>query len=517
MAVPILYAEQCAGALCAVDLKPREWSEAELAALDDVAALASAELERRGAALERDHALAALHDSEEHIRLSFDAAAIGMVMVSLSPPSAGRIVRVNDAFCEFLGRSEASLIGMHIAELTHADDVEISMRALDALVSGEKSAVRHMEKRYLHAAGHSVWGALTTSAITPADGSRPYVISLVEDITERKQAEMDMPAIASVLRRILSGEDARETIVEAAVDIAGASSAHLAERAGPDRLRVTASAGLNLIGVDVMLGAPSATARTYLSGEAMFIADPQEDPLVSRELLELSHARSIMWQPIFSHDDVIGVLCVCWGERVENVCARAARAVALLTDETAVALAHHDALERLAAQATTDGLTGLPNRRAWDARLAHDLAAARRRQHPLTLALLDMDRFKHYNDTRGHAAGDTLLREFAADARALLREGDTLARWGGEEFAILLPDCPSQGFAESILERIRAAVPDGQSCSVGFASWDGSESAEHLIARADRALYRAKACGRDRLDFSEARADAAAWSQPKAS
>ena len=128
-----------------------------------------------------------------------------------------------------------------------------------------------------------------------------------------------------------------------------------------------------------------------------------------------------------------------------------------------------------------------------------------------------MDRFKHYNDTRGHAAGDTLLREFAADARKLLREGDTLARWGGEEFAILLPDCPSHGFAESILERIRSAVPDGQSCSVGFASWDGSESAEHVIARADRALYRAKACGRDRLDFSEARTDAPAWSQPKAS
>ena len=90
VAVPIFYAEQCAGALCAVDLKPREWSEAELAALDDVAALASAELERRGAALERDHALAALQASEEHIRLSFDAAAIGMVMVSLAPPSAGR-------------------------------------------------------------------------------------------------------------------------------------------------------------------------------------------------------------------------------------------------------------------------------------------------------------------------------------------------------------------------------------------------------------------------------------------
>ena len=128
-------------------------------------------------------------------------------------------------------------------------------------MDGENSFVRRIEKRYLHAAGHTVWGELTTSAITPADGARPYVISLVEDITERKQAELDLPAIANVLRRILSGEDAREAIVQAAVDIAGASSAHLAERAGPERLPVTASAGLNLVGVDVRLGAPSATAR----------------------------------------------------------------------------------------------------------------------------------------------------------------------------------------------------------------------------------------------------------------
>jgi len=325
----------------------------------------------------------------------------------------------------------------------------------------------------------------------------------VEDINERKQAELDLPAIASVLRRILSGEDARQAIAQAAVDIAGASSAHVAERAGPDKLTVTGSAGLNLVGVDVRLDAPSVTADAFLRGQATFLADPAEDPLVSRELLELSRARSIMWQPIFSHEGVIGVLCVCWGERVADVSARAARAVSLLTVETAVALAHHDALERLAAQATTDPLTELPNRRAWEENLAREVAVARRAGRPLTLALLDLDRFKHYNDTRGHAAGDQLLREFATDARELLREGDTLARWGGEEFALLLPDCPSSAFAETILERIRSAVPAEQSCSIGYASWDGSETAEQLVRRADRALYRAKAMGRDRLAASE--------------
>jgi diguanylate cyclase (GGDEF)-like protein/PAS domain S-box-containing protein len=466
-------------------------------------ATAELELELRNARAERDSAQAALSDSEEHIRRAFDAAAVGIVTISLQPGLAGRLLNVNDAFCNFIGRPADRLLGEAIEDFTHPADRELSRDVFAALAAGERNVVRHLERRFVHANGYTVWGALTTAAVAPAEGRRPYVVALVEDVTERKQADQDLPAIANVLRRILSGEDAREAIVQAAVDIAGASNSYLLERAGSEDLVVTASKGLHLRGVKVPLGEPSATAHTFLSGEPMFMADPADSPLVSPQLLELSGGRSIMWQPIFRHEEVLGVLCVCWAERVSDVSTRAARAVALLTDETAVALAHHEALQRLAAQATTDGLTGLPNRRAWEERLARDIASARRLQRPVTLALLDMDRFKHYNDTRGHAAGDELLREFAARARVLLREGDTLARWGGEEFAVLLPDCPSENFVESILARIRAAVPAGQSCSVGYASWDGVESGEELVLRADRALYRAKAMGRDRAASAE--------------
>jgi diguanylate cyclase (GGDEF)-like protein/PAS domain S-box-containing protein len=512
--VPVFLAGECIGALCALDGVPREWTQQDVCSLQDIAAMLAAELELRTARLDRDRARAALSDSEEHIRLAFDAAAIGIVMVSLEPGRAGRLLHVNEAFCRFLGRTEESLVGMAIEDVTHPADREASRELIGALAARKRSLVRHLEKRYLHADGRTVWGALTTSEAASADGGQAYVIALIEDVTERKQADQDLPAIANVLRRILSGEDAREAIVQAAVDIAGASSSYLLERDGAEQLLVTASAGLNLRGVQVPLGEPSATAHTYLSGEPMFMADPAESPLVSPELLELSGGRSVMWQPIFRHEEVLGVLCVCWAERVSDLSTRAARAVALLTDETAVALAHHEALQRLAAQATTDGLTGLPNRRAWEERLSRDIASARRLQRPVTLALLDMDRFKHYNDTHGHAAGDDLLREFAAHASVLLREGDTLARWGGEEFAVLLPDCPSASFVESILDRVRAAVPAGQTCSVGYASWDGLESAEQLVMRADRALYRAKTMGRDRSASAEAEGGTAAAHRP---
>ncbi len=497
IAAPVRCEGVFAGVLCAVAGSPREWSPAALTALADLAAVAGSELDRRAAEIERDRAELALADSEEHIKRAFDVASIGMVILDARSTSAGRILHVNRAACDYFGRGESELVGMHIMDLTHPDDHELTESALGKLFGGEIRDLR-LEKRYVHALGHTLWAELTCSSVLAREGRSPYSITLVEDITERKQAELDLPAIANVLRRILSGEDARQMIVQAAVDIAGASSAHLAEAVGPNALSVTASAGLNLVGVDISLNAPSATAHVFLSGEAMFLADPQDNPLASPQLLEMASARSILWQPIHSGGSVIGVMCVCWSERVSDVSDRAARAVALLTDQTAVALAHRDALQRLAVQATTDPLTGLPNRRAWDELVARELSGAARRRRPVTLALLDMDRFKHFNDTRGHTAGDALLGEFASAARAVLRDGDVLARWGGEEFAVLLPDCPSDGFAESILDRIRGAVPAGQSCSVGYASWDGAESADDLIQRADRALYRAKAMGRDR-------------------
>jgi diguanylate cyclase (GGDEF)-like protein/PAS domain S-box-containing protein len=502
--VPVLGAGRCLGAVCVFQASPREWTSEDVRALQDLAAIVAHEIDRYEAETDGDCARAELNEHEEHIRLAFDAAAIGIVTVSLEPGSEGRLLRVNDAFCQFLGRSESELKGRTIEELTHPEDREASQELIGALASCDERILRRIEKRYLHADGHTVWGALTTSAPAAPDSARTYVIALIEDITERKHADQDLPAIANVLRRILSGEDAREAIVQAAVDIAGASSSYLLERDGAEDLVVTASVGGQLKGVQIPLGLPSATAHTYLSGEPLFMADPSTSPLVSSELLKLSGGRSVMWQPIFRHEEVLGVLCVCWAERVNDLSTRAARAVALLTDETAVALAHHAALQRLAAQATTDGLTGLPNRRAWDERLAREIASARRLQRPVTLAVLDMDRFKRYNDTYGHAAGDELLRTFGEHAQPLLRDSDTLARWGGEEFALLLPDCPSSSFAETTLGRVRAAVPAGQSCSAGYATWNGVETPDQLMRRADRALYRAKATGRNRAVCADA-------------
>jgi diguanylate cyclase (GGDEF)-like protein len=154
--------------------------------------------------------------------------------------------------------------------------------------------------------------------------------------------------------------------------------------------------------------------------------------------------------------------------------------------------------EQLDALAHADGLTGVPNRRAWDEALRREVAAADRRGTPLVVGLVDLDLFKSFNDRYGHQAGDLLLREAAAAWRGQLRQADLLARYGGEEFGIIVSGTPEEE-AVMIVDRLRAVTPRGQTFSAGLATWTGAESPEDLVRRADQALYRAKESGRDRV------------------
>jgi diguanylate cyclase (GGDEF)-like protein len=162
----------------------------------------------------------------------------------------------------------------------------------------------------------------------------------------------------------------------------------------------------------------------------------------------------------------------------------------------------HRERDRLLAQlhdlAHTDPLTGLPNRRAWELELDRALAHASRSDEPLSLAVIDIDNFKDINDQRGHAEGDSLLIETARRWSKGLRAADVLARIGGDEFALLTPACTEHD-AAAVIARMRTRTPTPYSCSVGLAAWDGTETAQRLLQRADAALYHAKRNGRDRI------------------
>lgn len=163
---------------------------------------------------------------------------------------------------------------------------------------------------------------------------------------------------------------------------------------------------------------------------------------------------------------------------------------------------------RISALATTDLLTRLPNRRGFELLANQAVQEARRSNNPLCALMLDLDNFKLLNDSHGHMAGDEVLRHFANNLQNTVRQSDIICRWGGEEFILLLKDTsPEQ--ARELGEKIRqltehSSTPfNGENLhittSLGLAMLQGEESLEQLITRADRALYRAKQSGRNRL------------------
>jgi diguanylate cyclase (GGDEF)-like protein len=147
--------------------------------------------------------------------------------------------------------------------------------------------------------------------------------------------------------------------------------------------------------------------------------------------------------------------------------------------------------------ARVDELTGLPNRRAWSVELPGAIEIARRDGTALSVAMVDLDNFKHFNDRFGHQAGDRLLKSAAAAWREQLRAVDHLARYGGEEFILLLPAADARA-ADDVVARLLIATPEGETFSAGIAVWDGAETSDQLVARADAALYAAKQAGRNR-------------------
>jgi diguanylate cyclase (GGDEF)-like protein len=185
-----------------------------------------------------------------------------------------------------------------------------------------------------------------------------------------------------------------------------------------------------------------------------------------------------------------------------------------LAGQAAVALENARLHRMVERQALVDGLTGLANRRHLDQELASNLARAERAASPLALVLADLDDFKLVNDRHGHACGDSVLREFASLMNEVVREGDTAGRWGGEEFALVLPDTDAEG-AENVAERLRHALeeqvilsPEGEplrvTASLGVAAFPASPGRAELVEAADEALYRAKRAGKNRVEVAVA-------------
>jgi diguanylate cyclase (GGDEF)-like protein len=218
----------------------------------------------------------------------------------------------------------------------------------------------------------------------------------------------------------------------------------------------------------------------------------------------LPSARNIVVAPLLADGEPLGVVLAEWGRgRRARIPAITVDTLAQSASQTAVAFRNAALLAEVEHLATRDGLTRLPNRRLFEETLHRELARSYRRNSPLSLVVLDVDHFKDVNDTAGHLAGDAVLREVGGALVGNTKGSDLAARYGGDEFVVLLPDCAGAD-ALRVAERLRAAVaaevtaaPVTVSAGVGAMPANAGDG-ERLVAAADAALYAAKRDGRDR-------------------
>src|SRR4051812_23787814 len=248
---------------------------------------------------------------------------------------------------------------------------------------------------------------------------------------------------------------------------------------------------------------PEGLVLTASTQESRFVRPP---PAIAAQVIETGETRTargtveggaILVEPVQRGRRTVAALLVRWRRAVGEIDDTSRACLSLLAAQAALAIERTDLAEELARQAETDPLTGVANRRGLARALERDLAAARRTERELAVAMIDLDHFKAFNDTHGHPTGDLLLRNGVRAWREQLRAGDLLARYGGEEFVVVLPEVGDAVAAVRAIERVRVATP-GVTASAGIALWDGREPAAHLIRRADGALYEAKRSGRDR-------------------
>ncbi len=404
-----------------------------------------------------------------------------------------------------------------------ADDVDVDSSLLTQLPQSQRepllahfrAALRGEQRSFEYRSsrtGRDHW--VRVVPVANEKGSVTGGLAVALDVSDRRIGQpgslgrrTGVTAITDVTRELARSTDqstARAAVCKGARRVADAPVVALFEPdpTDPTRLEATASDGADLRGLTVGLD-PDATdgaAHAFATGEETFAAEGS-DEVLDAVFARRARIRSILWHPVMRDREPVGLLAIGWREPVAGVSLRVSSMIELLGAEAAVAIGRADMFGELERLARTDELTGLPNRRDWEERLPSELARSARAEQSLCVAMLDLDRFKDYNDKRGHQAGDRLLTDAAAAWLAVLRPYDVLARYGGEEFSLMLPDVESDD-AVALIERLRAATPDGEACSAGVAEWDGQESAEDLVGRADAALYAAKRAGRDRVELS---------------
>ena len=423
---------------------------------------------------ERRRVEAALRESEQRFRSSFDDAAIGMALVGTD----GRFLRTNRSLRELLGYPEQELLSKRFQDITYPDDLNVDLDNLNRMLASEMRTYQ-IEKRYMHREGHVVWGLLSVSMVQDEEGEPLYFVSQIQDVSERKRAE----------QKIRDAEARYRTLVEQIPAVTYIDPVN-----DPETSLYTSPQ------IEWMLGYTPQEWQNEKLWPKRIHPDDRERIHTADERFEAGGEESFSEEYRLMAKDG----SVVW-VREEAVLIRDNSGEPLYWQGVFYNLTERKALEeRLHYQAYHDPLTDLPNRRLFANHLKGALKRTRRRTgHKSAVLFMDLDNFKVVNDSLGHEVGDHLLVAVGQRLKGCLRRGEVAARLGGDEFTLLLENISSAGEAEEVAERIirELRTPfaiEGHlifaTISIGIALSDtvGRAQEDLLIRAADIALYRAK-------------------------
>jgi diguanylate cyclase (GGDEF)-like protein/PAS domain S-box-containing protein len=429
----------------------------------------------------------ARREAQELFETAFARAPIGMALVDLD----GSWMKVNEAVCTMLGWPEAELLQRTFQDITHPDDLDADLAQVQLLIAGELTEYQ-MEKRYITRSGSRIWVHLSVSLVRDEHGRPRHFISQLEDITQRKQDE----------RRLRAAEaDALIQRDHATAIISAMHEGYLLTVEG------------EIKAVNEALTTLTGFSEAELVGQRVpFPFTPPERLAENMELRrQILDARGGTIEATLMRKD---------GERFEaEITAKAAadqagNVIGFVNTIRDVSVERRQRRE-LEILARTDSLTGLANRHVLQESLERAAALARRHHRRLAMVLLDLDWFKQVNDRYGHPVGDTVLIEVARRLEQTVRDGEVLARVGGEEFAWVLPDATVEEAmiaadrARTVIDAVPFETAGQLTMSAGVGVMESPPEGDALYRLADRALYAAKQEGRNRTSCMSAEPPAA--------
>jgi diguanylate cyclase (GGDEF)-like protein/PAS domain S-box-containing protein len=412
----------------------------------------------------------------------------------------------------------------------HPDDRERVLAEEEEYSTGRQTS-RPTEYRMLHRDGHVVW--IRDEARLVRDGDALRWHGVLSDVTERKQVEIELERRAAQQAAVARlGEHALERattaeLMQEAVDVAADSLAvnfaGVAElMADQDCFILRSAVGVpqSAIGRQFSpLGSASQAGYTLITGSPVVVSDwATEERFGQSPALSQMGTRSGLSVVVEGRDGPFGVLGV-QSQQTREYSDGDVDFLQSLANVLADALARQSTEDEIRHRALHDRLTGLPNRELFQDRLDHAIERLRRRHSLAAMLFLDLDHFKLINDSLGHQLGDELLTAVATRLKQAVRASDTVARFGGDEFGILLEDVAGEQDAIETAERVAAlfsrpfAIAGREhfvTVSIGIVLAEGDAASGALIRDADTAMYRAKERGRARYEvFDDAMRDRA--------